>query len=252
MGDSLNLLSPAYLCYPPSPQLSCSAAAVPHGFKPHAEWPAMSSPAVGPPRMFEADRASVISGQSIEVPPQQVGAVLSVPASPDPYACSEGFSKAIYPNDLPDALHNTCEHLSEKQGSLKNGERQMVQYRSTLAYPTVNSTLTVKVPIPGRNPGTIHLVNSKQARRILIIRAKRVKAILERHAQGKIQTEIRPGLSSGKFTRVRTKDQVRAKVANQRQRVKGLFVSKEVEMQLKRRPKHRAHSGSDSETDDPD
>lgn len=50
----------------------------------------------------------------------------------------------------------------------------------------------------------------------------------------------------GRFTKVRTKDQVRARVAFARKRVGGLFVSKKRELELQ-----DVLSG-DSDTDDPD
>jgi len=63
------------------------------------------------------------------------------------------------------------------------------------------------------------------------------------------------GPSLGNFTKARKKDMVRQSVANKRQRVNGLFVSKQQELQLKRNPlvrKQHYPGGSDCETDDPD
>ena len=49
------------------------------------------------------------------------------------------------------------------------------------------------------------------------------------------------------------KDSVRKKVATERVRDHGLFVSKKKEQQLKRKvPVRKGLTGSDSETDDPD
>ena len=56
-----------------------------------------------------------------------------------------------------------------------------------------------------------------------------------------------------RFTKPRMKDTVRKKVATERVRDHGLFVSKKKEQQLKRNvPVRKGLTGSDSETDDPD
>lgn len=58
----------------------------------------------------------------------------------------------------------------------------------------------------------------------------------------------------GRFTRVRTKDQVRARVAFNRKRVRGLFVSKKRELELEDKKELilPEHLSGDSDTDDPD
>ena len=89
---------------------------------------------------------------------------------------------------------------------------------------------------------------------MLAMRAKRATRSVKR-----IQEEMEgkkaavADVATVKFTKPRMKDTVRQKVANQRVRDHGLFVSKKKELQLKRTiPIRKGLTGSDSETDDPD
>mgnify|MGYP000865744607 CR=1 FL=1 len=95
-------------------------------------------------------------------------------------------------------------------------------------------------------------VNPKQARRILLMRTKKNKRMLE-----KLESkQDLPQVTSVKFTKPRKKDACRSKQAFDRLRENGLFVSKEKEVELKRIKLPKARRSllhqSDSETDDPD
>jgi hypothetical protein len=97
-------------------------------------------------------------------------------------------------------------------------------------------------------------VNPKQAQRILIVRAKRAAKVLKRIQQAAAtNTILNANVVTTRFTKPRVKDSVRRKVALERVRDQGLFVSKKKEQQLKRTvPVRKGLAGSDSETDDPD
>lgn len=97
-------------------------------------------------------------------------------------------------------------------------------------------------------------VNPKQAQRILIVRAKRAAKSLKRIQQAAAtNTILNANVVTTRFTKPRVKDSVRRKVALERVRDQGLFVSKKKEQQLKRTvPVRKGLTGSDSETDDPD
>ena len=96
-------------------------------------------------------------------------------------------------------------------------------------------------------------VNPKQARRILLMRAKKNKQILNKLATNQ---EL-PNDSTIKFSKPRKKkDATRSKLASERLRENGNFVSKERHEELKRvklpKAKRTLLHQSDSETDDPD
>jgi hypothetical protein len=116
---------------------------------------------------------------------------------------------------------------------------------------------SAKVSIPGKHATDEPLfVNAKQARRMLILREKRAKKVLQqqvtlkKEAQklGKFVTD-QSGMvcrNFGRFTKIRVKDEVRSRVAFSRKRVNGLFVSKKRELEL------ADNSNDDPDTDDPD
>ena len=96
-------------------------------------------------------------------------------------------------------------------------------------------------------------VNPKQARRILLMRAKKNKRILNKLATN----QDLPIDSTTKFSKPRKKkDPIRSKLASERLRENGNFVSKERLDELKRvklpMAKRKLLHQSDSETDDPD
>ena len=112
-----------------------------------------------------------------------------------------------------------------------------------------------KVPIPSLVVGKqFDWVNPKQAQRILIVRAKRAAKSLRRmQVADDLKKVPNTNVVTKKFTKPRMKDSVRRKVATERVRDHGLFVSKKKEQQLKRTvPVRKGLTGSDSETDDPD
>ena len=67
------------------------------------------------------------------------------------------------------------------------------------------------------------LVNPKQANRIQIMRAKRIKRLAIKHELG---LSVDPSLAGSRYAMSRKKDRVRQKVANSRVRASGLFVNK--------------------------
>ena len=88
-----------------------------------------------------------------------------------------------------------------------------------------------KVLIPGKLPGDPPmLVNAKQARRILILRQKKYKKLLQVMDEGTSMSTL--SLMKATMTRTRKKDEVRQRVALNRKRVNGLFVNKRKEMLL--------------------
>jgi hypothetical protein len=99
-------------------------------------------------------------------------------------------------------------------------------------------------------------VNAKQARRMLIMRQKRVKKFLKAEQNMQINAQklgklvadqiLSTSKSFGRFTKVRAKDQVRSRVAFARKRENGLFVSKRRELEL------AGNMSDDPDTDDPD
>jgi len=125
--------------------------------------------------------------------------------------------------------------------------------------PIVESSAdkVAKVRIPGRNQTDASMfVNAKQARRILIMRQKRVKKFLKAEQNMQINAQklgklvadqiLSTSKSFGRFTKVRAKDQVRSRVAFARKRENGLFVSKRRELEL------AGNMSDDPDTDDPD
>ena len=95
------------------------------------------------------------------------------------------------------------------------------QYEEPLAYlPPV----TAKVMIPAAEKiNEFILVNPKQANRIQIMRAKRIKRLAIKHELG---LSVDPSLAGSRYAMSRKKDRVRQKVANSRVRASGLFVNK--------------------------
>lgn len=96
-----------------------------------------------------------------------------------------------------------------------------------------------KVGIPGLNLyDEPMLVNSKQARRMLVMREKRAKRIIQaQHEAQKLGKSFTGQIdlivkTCGRFTKIRVKDQVRSRVAFSRKRENGLFVSKRRELEL--------------------
>ncbi len=80
--------------------------------------------------------------------------------------------------------------------------------------------------IPGQNPSDDPvLVNSKQARRMIVLRQKRHQRTLYMLENGHKVRD--PFLKGSHFTLAKKKDKVRSRVAHARQRVDGLFVSKD-------------------------
>ena len=111
------------------------------------------------------------------------------------------------------------------------------------------------MPIPSLTAGKqFDWVNPKQAQRILIVRAKKAAKGLRRIQDAAAANTIpNANVVTSRFTKPRMKDSVRRKVALERVRDQGLFVSKKKEQQLKRTvPVRKGLTGSDSETDDPD
>ena len=88
-----------------------------------------------------------------------------------------------------------------------------------------------KVLIPGKLPGDPPmLVNAKQARRILILRQKKYRKMLQYMDEGTSMSAHM--LMKATNTRTRKKDEVRQRVALNRKRINGLFVNKRKEMLL--------------------
>ena len=87
-----------------------------------------------------------------------------------------------------------------------------------------------KIFIPGKYPGDgPQLVNAKQARRILIMRQKKSIKWLKQLDKG---IYVNPKNEGGKFSLPRVKREDRVKLACNRKRVKGLFVTKSRELQI--------------------
>ena len=157
------------------------------------------------------------------------------------------YPEEVYPNqpDHEEPIISEC-HLTEKMHSFKSLE----SYDSMQDVPLEALPDYDKVLIPGKLPGDQPmLVNAKQARRILIMRQKKYKKMIEIMDQG---VNIDPrSLMAQISTKTRKKDEVRQRVALNRKRVNGLFVNKKKELRLENGPSSFEYS-YETETYEPD
>ena len=161
------------------------------------------------------------------------------------------LNDSVYDDLMSDQYHQPEENIiSECHLSFKTNSFEQLQFQDSMQnLPFEQIPDNEKVLIPGKLPGDQPiLVNAKQARRILIMRQKKYKKMLELMDQG-VTADPR-SLMTSITTKTRKKDEVRQRVALNRKRVNGLFVNKKKEMMLAQDP--CSDYSDETETFEPD